>query len=141
MLEPYVDHPSIREKIILVSSGYKAPEIAELPFNTVIWPTVFRLTRAPKEVMIKIARNARDRQVAKSSSKFSLDKNNRTRARTEDLTPRTENISDLLQPWDVHRALAQYFGEGTLRFNGMKRVEQANLHDSCTDSHTEQEIE
>lgn len=133
MLEPYVDHPSIREKIILVSSGFKAPEIAELPFTTVMWPNVFTPTVAPRAVSVKIARNARERQIAKTLSKSNVDRDKSARTRAVEPAPRAVALSDLLQPWDVHCALARYFGMGTLRFNDLKSVECA----SCNNPHAD----
>ncbi|KAK5044738.1 hypothetical protein LTR84_010512 [Exophiala bonariae] len=141
MLEPYVDHPSIREKIILVSPGFKAPEIAGLPFTTIVWPSIFKTEVAPRDISIKTAKHAREKQIAQWLSRLSLDKGTSAKTRAINFTPKPAAVLDLLQPWDVHCALARYFGMGTTRFNDFKRGEHACSIEPCADSLETREIE
>lgn len=138
MLEPYVDHPSVRDKIILVSSGFKAPEIDALSFDTAMWPKVFTPTRAPKQVLAKLERAARERQ---SLARLSLDKTSNTRAQPLALAPGSEMLMDLLRPWNVRNATARYIGLGTLQFDDLKRVDQKLSNGPCATSPAEQELD
>jgi hypothetical protein len=141
MLEPYVDHPSVREKIILVSSGFKAPEIAELPFHTVMWPKVFSPARASKQALTKSEKASRERQIQGTLNKLGLDNASTTRARPLALTPGPEMLTDLLQPWNVRNGIARYFGVGTLQLDDLKRAEQKTSDGLCVTSQTGQELD
>ncbi|KEF58787.1 uncharacterized protein A1O9_03630 [Exophiala aquamarina CBS 119918] len=141
MLERYVDHPSIREKIILVSSGYKALEIGELPLNTVIWPGVFATARPSKQLAAILERKIRERRKQRSLSKLSLDRSRTTTRQHMISTPGPETLSDLLQPWNVRLALAGYFGMGTLWLHDPDETEENNKHRPCITVQANQELD
>jgi len=48
MLNVYYHDPVARQKVVLVSPGYLAKEIALLPYVVVEWPTVFAAQKMPK---------------------------------------------------------------------------------------------
>lgn len=141
MLEPYVDHPTIREKIILVSSGYMALEIAELPLRTVMWPRVFAPARPSKQVAVIIERKAHERRKQRTLSKLGLDSSKITKHQHIGSTPGPEMLSDLLQPWNVRLAVGGYFGLGTLRLQDPKQMEENNKSEPCITLQANEELD
>lgn len=69
LLEQHVCDPGARQKIVLVSSGRVASEIARLDLTVVEWPLVFAPQRPDLGDIKKTARHAANRQQIESMSK------------------------------------------------------------------------
>lgn len=58
MLEQYSSNEHIKSKVVLVHPGYVIPEIAELNYQAVEWPSVFMHMFMPPELRIKMRRTS-----------------------------------------------------------------------------------
>jgi len=122
MLEPYVDHPSIREKIVLVSSGYKAVEIEELSLNTVMWPTVFATTIPSPSTLARLERSAREKRKQGNSGKSGRGASKTTPHQYGTPTSGPESLPNLLKPWNGHPSMAGYSRSGALRLQDSTKM-------------------
>jgi len=102
MLEPYKHHPEARKKIVLVSPGYMAREIAQLGFQETIWPSVFARLNMPKDMVLQRAQED-TRRSEQASDTWGIDH----------AVPGSfvaALVLDMTAPWDVNDAMNRLSG-------------------------------
>jgi hypothetical protein len=133
MLEPYTDHPAARQKIVLVSPGYIAPDFMKLELQEVEWPNVFARQELYGEQRARNERKRVDIQMKRSQLQRSV--STPTMGDSASTPAALSEVSSVFQKWNADAALKK-LSQGV----GVHRAQERNVLHHNDNQHTLNDI-